>query len=97
MLHFLKEYPKTFAGALSICGATDAKHLEKLRETPALAGRTVFAVGDNWNDLELLRAADVAVTPANAVPEAKALSRFTTASNEEHAIARLLEEILPGV
>lgn len=78
-------------------GVSKAQALEKLRETPALAGRTVFAVGDNWNDLELLRAADVAVTPANAVAEAKAVSRFTTASNEEHAIARLLGEILPGV
>lgn len=78
-------------------GVSKALALEKLRETPELAGRTVFAAGDNWNDLELLRAADVAVTPANAVAEARAVSRFTTVSNEEHAIAWLLREILPGV
>ena len=78
-------------------GVSKAHALQKLRETEALAGRTVFAVGDNWNDLELLRAADVAVTPANAVAEAKALSHFITASNEEHAIAKLLGEILPGL
>ncbi|MCR4935622.1 MAG: Cof-type HAD-IIB family hydrolase [Oscillospiraceae bacterium] len=78
-------------------GVSKAHALHRLRQTPELAGRTVFAAGDNWNDLELLRAADVAVTPANAVPEAKAISRFTTVSNEQHAIAALLGEILPSL
>ena len=76
-------------------GVCKAVALERLRALPFFQGRTIIAAGDNWNDLEFLRAADVAVTPANAVPEAKALSRFTVASNEDSAIAQLIRDVIP--
>ena len=66
-----------------------------LRTLPELAGRTVFAAGDFWNDYELLEEADVAVAPENAIPEIKALCRYVTVSNNEHVIKHILEDILP--
>ena len=66
-----------------------------LRTLPDLAGRTVIGVGDYWNDYELLEEADVAVAPANAIDEIKALCGYTTVSNNEHVIKHIVEDILP--
>lgn len=66
-----------------------------LRQLPALRGRTILAVGDFWNDYELLEEADIAVAPANAIDEIKAICRFTTVSHNDHAIKHILEDIIP--
>ena len=69
--------------------------LQKLRSSPLLAGRTVITAGDNWNDLELLQAADISVTPSNAVPELKQLSHYVLCSNDEHLIAHIIGDLIP--
>ena len=66
-----------------------------LRELPSIRGRTILAAGDFWNDYELLEAADIAVAPANAIDEIKAICRYTTVSNNEHVIKHIVEDILP--
>jgi hydroxymethylpyrimidine pyrophosphatase-like HAD family hydrolase len=37
----------------------------------------------------------VAVAVANALPEVKAIADFLTRSNDEHALADLIEHIIP--
>lgn len=76
-------------------GVHKGRCLEDLRRMGELAGRTIVAVGDWTNDLELLQAADVAVAPANALPEIKALCDYVTVSNNDDAIAAVIDEILP--
>ena len=78
-------------------GATKGAALRRLREHPALAGRTLVAAGDYLNDLEMLREADVPVCPANAAGEVKAVCRFVTVCNDEHAIAHIIDEIIPAL
>ena len=78
-------------------GISKGSALDALRSHPALAGRTFFAVGDYWNDYELLRAADVPVAPENAIPEIRELCRYVTASNNDHAVAHILRELIPGL
>lgn len=52
--------------------------------------RTV-AVGDNCNDVSMLRAAALGVAVANSTPEAKAAADLIlTATNEENAVAQLI-------
>ena len=75
--------------------ATKGAALRALRGQRALQGRTVLAAGDYWNDLELMQEADVAVAPANAIPEIRALSRFTVCSNDEGVIADIVERVIP--
>ncbi len=58
--------------------------------------RTV-AIGDYNNDVQMLKMAGLGVAVANAVPEAKAAADLVTVSNEEHAIARIIEEIDKGI
>lgn len=57
--------------------------------------RTVVAVGDFENDLDMIRAADIGYAVDNAVPELKAVADRLTVSNREGAIARIIEELEP--
>ena len=68
-----------------------------LRSAPGIAGRTIIAAGDYWNDYELLREADVAVAPSNAIDEIKAICRFTGVSNNEHLMAHIINTIIPAL
>lgn len=54
-----------------------------------------MAVGDYTNDLELLQEADVAVAVANALPEVKQVADHVICSNDEDAIAYLIDELIP--
>ena len=51
------------------------------------------AVGDYHNDVSMLQAAGMGYAVANAVEEAKAVADRITVSNNEHAIARIVEEL----
>lgn len=71
------------------------KCLQRLRKVPELQGRTFVAVGDYTNDLELLQEADVAVAVANALPEVKQVADHVICSNDEDAIAYLIDVLIP--
>lgn len=53
-----------------------------------------IAVGDAWNDREMIEAAGLGVAMANAVPELKALADFVTLSNNEDGVKHLLERFV---
>ena len=78
-------------------GATKGAALRRLRAHPSLAGRTFIAAGDYLNDLEMLREADVPVCPANAADEVKEACRYVTVHNDAHAIAHIIDEIIPAL
>ena len=52
------------------------------------------AFGDQHNDREMLLWAGTSVAPANASPQIRAISNVLTTSNDEHGIARVLENWL---
>ena len=54
----------------------------------------VIAIGDNNNDLDMLRYAGLGVAVGNAVPAAKAVANHIIGSNEEDGIAHFLAELL---
>lgn len=51
----------------------------------------VYACGDNENDIEMLRAADVAICPSNAIDRVKEISHHTLCSSGEGLIADLID------
>lgn len=69
--------------------------LHALRSLSELKGRTFVAIGDYTNDLELLQEADVAIAVENALPEVKRIADHIVCSHDEHALADLIENILP--
>ena len=68
-----------------------------LRQLPDYAGRTIFAVGDYWNDYELLEQVDVACAPENAIEEVKAISRCILPSHNDSPMASLIRQVIPAM
>ena len=76
-------------------GYSKAVLLSELRDELSASGvrKTLYAVGDYENDLEMLRAADVAVCPANAMDKVKAVCDLCLCDNNSGVIADLIEHI----
>lgn len=56
---------------------------------------TTIAVGDERNDLEILKAADIGVAVANGVDQAKAAADYITENDNNHdAIAEVVEKLI---
>ena len=68
-----------------------------LRQLPDYAGRTIFAVGDYWNDYELLEQVDVACAPENAIEEVKAISRCLLPSHNDSPMDSLIRQVIPAM
>ncbi len=54
---------------------------------------TAVCVGDNENDISLLKAADISYAVDNAIDELKSVADRITVGNSDHAIAKVIEEI----
>ena len=56
-----------------------------------IAREEVLAIGDNHNDLEMLRFAGIPVVMGNSVPELKNFGWHETGTNDESGVARAIE------
>jgi hypothetical protein len=62
------------------------------------AGRhpeTVIAIGDEANDVEMIRAAGMGIAMGNGTPELKAVADRVTADHDHDGLAEALEDLLP--
>ena len=76
-------------------GINKGTAVSALRRLPVYEGRRLFAVGDYWNDRELLQCADVPCAPDNAIKEVKELCSHILPSHNESAVASLIREVIP--
>lgn len=81
---------------LEICHPMAKKSygLEQLALHLGIDRSEIVAVGDNNNDLDMLRYAGLGVAVENAVPAAKAAAQRLTASNDEDGVARFIRELV---
>jgi len=56
----------------------------------------VMVLGDNLNDLSMMKWAKYSVAMANAEPEVKDVARFETSSNRENGVAEAISRVLGG-
>ncbi len=77
-------------------GVTKGTSLTKLTEILGIDISKTVAIGDFDNDVELIRCAGVGYAVSNACDAAKAVADRITVSNEEHAIAKVIEDIDTG-
>ena len=71
--------------------------LEKLRNvSPETRARTVIACGDFENDIPMLKAADIAICPANAMDEVKEICDLVLCHCDEGVIADIIENMEAG-
>lgn len=77
---------------VSPAGETKGAALNFLAEYYGVPEEETCAVGDNLNDLSMLKAAGFGVAVGNACDELKAAVRYITVTNDEGAVARVIEE-----
>ncbi len=58
--------------------------------------KKIIAIGDNDNDIGMLKEAAMGVAVANASEGAKAAADHITVTNEEHAIAKIISDLESG-
>lgn len=56
----------------------------------------IMAIGDNFNDIEMLDVAGIPVVMGNASPEMKQRGYMQTTSNDECGVALAIEQVLSG-
>ncbi len=56
----------------------------------------IMALGDDYNDVPMLRRAGCSVAMANAVPEAKAAAKYVTDSNNDDGVAKAIRRFVFG-
>jgi Cof subfamily protein (haloacid dehalogenase superfamily) len=83
----------TILDALSPAASKGAG-LEAVARAQAIARGEVMAIGDNHNDLTMLRFAGLGVVMANAEDELKQWGFPLTASNEEDGVAEAIEKYI---
>lgn len=91
------EYPARDLSIVDIlpAGCSKASALLNLMESRGLGAADILAIGDNWNDLPMLRLAGHAVLMGNAPPELKTLARESgwalAPTHDEDGVAVALE------
>ena len=95
-------YPEIDLTILDIlpAGCSKASALEHLIQLRGFTSADILAIGDNWNDVAMLRLAGNAALMSNAPDDLKALaatSRWTLApSNDDDGVAIAIEAALAG-
>jgi hydroxymethylpyrimidine pyrophosphatase-like HAD family hydrolase len=81
-------------------GCSKGAALRRLARQRGIEREAILALGDNWNDLEMLECAGQAVVMANGAPdlvrEARQRGWPIAASNDEDGVALVLESVLAG-
>ncbi len=73
----------------------DAGKEKKVRRLHEICGKekTMICVGNEKNDLDMLLAADIAASPANAIDEVRAVSTFHLCDHSRGCIADLIDQL----
>jgi Cof subfamily protein (haloacid dehalogenase superfamily) len=96
------EYPSRDLTILDILppGCSKGAALRRLAKQRELAPEEIMAIGDNWNDLEMLEFAGRAVVVANGAPDLVELARRRkwemAPASDEDGVAQVIESLLSG-
>lgn len=77
-------------------GATKGAGLHRLTELLEIDKNKVIAIGDNENDISMIEEAKMGIAVSNAIDELKAVSDIVTVSNNEDAIAKVIDMLDTG-
>lgn len=90
----LTEYEKRDLSILDVLrrGVTKAHGLAQWANQRHIRSEDILAIGDNWNDREMLEFAGYPVVMGNAVEELKTRGWAVTLSNDEHGVAEAIRK-----
>jgi 5-amino-6-(5-phospho-D-ribitylamino)uracil phosphatase len=90
----LTEYPYRNLSMLDVLGrgVNKGAALAELTRLRGIPRENVMAIGDNWNDREMLEYAGLPVIMGNSVPELKTFGWSVTLSNEQAGVAAAIDK-----
>ena len=90
------EYPEEDFALLDVLAedATKSSALAFLSSNLGFTLEETMAIGDNWNDLDMLESAGLGVLMRNAVEELRGLGFAETGTNDESGVAEAIERYL---
>ncbi|MDP4125488.1 MAG: Cof-type HAD-IIB family hydrolase [Bacillota bacterium] len=88
-VHITKSKPRFLE--MTDCSVNKGVALAALAENFGVAQRDVMAIGDSFNDLEMIKYAGVGVAMGNARREIKEQADFVTNTNEKDGVAEAIE------
>jgi hydroxymethylpyrimidine pyrophosphatase-like HAD family hydrolase len=97
------EYPARDLAILDILppGCSKGVALRRLARSRGIEAAEIMAVGDNFNDLEMLEFAGQPVVMANSAPELVEIARQRSwrvaSSNDQDGVARILESVVESL
>jgi Cof subfamily protein (haloacid dehalogenase superfamily) len=77
-------------------GIHKGETLRFVSEHSGIPMKQIMAIGDNYNDMEMIRSAGWGVAMGNAVPELKEAAAWITLTNDEDGLAAAVEKALSG-
>jgi hypothetical protein len=94
------EYPIRDLSILDLMppGVTKGWALERLARRLGIDRKEVMAIGDNWNDLDMLEWAAQGIVMGNAAQELRTMAKVRgwkqAPSNDEEGVAVILEQVV---
>ena len=90
------EYAASRLGLLDVLAgaANKGTALARIARESGLPLSATLAIGDNWNDLEMLETAGMGVLMENAEPELKTRGFETTATHDANGVAAAIDRLL---
>lgn len=79
---------------LEFVPSNKGKALKKLKELLKNEITKTIAIGDFYNDIEMVKEADIGVAPQNAVHEVKEIAKVIVSDNNHSAVKDLLEKVV---
>lgn len=86
-------FSKTASDVLEISpqGISKGNTLKIIAKKMNIASCEIMAIGDQENDIEMLKFADVSVAMGNAIDKVKKIASYHTSSNDEDGVAKAIE------
>ncbi len=78
-------------------GVSKGSALRQALKLPELTNRVAVAIGDYYNDIELLQEAEVGIAPRNALEEVRRRADYVVCDNNQGAVADCIEHIIPSL
>ncbi len=94
-VHITKSKPRFLE--ITECSVNKGVALAALAKQFGIVQEEVMAIGDSFNDLEMIQYAGMGVAMGNARLEIKELADIVTASNEEDGVAEAIERYVLGM
>ena len=90
------EYPEEDLALLDVLAknANKSTALRFLSQHTGVPMERTLAIGDNWNDVDMLQAAGQGVVMQNAVDELKQMGFAETASNDDEGVAKAIKRFV---